>query len=146
MELRYPPARPTVVVHIIVARCLKAEHDQHWPTCPLVFHYLGRPIGSHLKGWKKACESAEMPDLHFHDLRRSAIRYMERAGIPRKVAMAISGHRTEAVYRRYDIVSQQDLKIAAAKMEHYLEGLRAGGNNPVATESHFRKGRFEEIH
>ncbi len=125
---------------------LKAEHDQNWPTCPLVFHYLGRPIGSHLKGLKKACESAEMPDLHFHDLRRSAIRNLERAGIPRKVAMAISGHKTEAVYRRYDIVSPQDLKIAAAKMEHYLHGLRAGSNNPVATESPSRKGRFEEIH
>ena len=60
---------------------------------------------------------------------------MERAGIPRKVAMAISGHKTEAVYRRYDIVSPRDLKLAAAKMENYLEGLRSG-SNPEAGESH----------
>jgi integrase len=124
---------------------LKADRDQNWPACPHVFHYQGRPLGSHLKGWKKGCESAQMPDLHFHDLRRSAVRNMERAGIPRKVAMAISGHKTEAVYRRYDIVSPQDLKIAATKMEHYFEGLRAGSNNRVATESPSRNRGLKEL-
>jgi len=49
---------------------------------------------------------------------------MERAGIPRKIAMSISGHKTEAVYRRYDIVSPQDLKLAAAKMDAYMERQR----------------------
>lgn len=46
---------------------------------------------------------------------------MERAGIPRNVAMSISGHRTEAVYRRYDIVSKRDLDLAAKRMEAYME-------------------------
>ena len=46
---------------------------------------------------------------------------MERAGIPRNVAMEISGHRTESVYRRYDIVSKRDLMSAAEKLERYLE-------------------------
>lgn len=98
----------------------KASRDQLWPDCPLVFHYLGRPIGSHIKGWSKACSAAGLPDLLFHDLRRSAVRNMERAGIPRNVAMAITGHRTESVYRRYDIVSKQDLRMAATRMEGYL--------------------------
>jgi integrase len=131
-------ASRTLPIYGDMRECLlmqKAERDQNWPACALVFHYLGRPIGSHIKGWKTACQAAGLPDLYFHDLRRSAVRNMERAGIPRKVAMSISGHKTEAVYRRYDIVSPQDLKIAAAKMENYLGGLRAGSNNPVATES-----------
>ena len=61
-----------------------------------------------------------MPGLKFHDLRRSAVRNMERAGIPRNIAMSITGHRTESVYRRYDIVSDRDLKQAATKLESYI--------------------------
>jgi integrase len=120
----------------------KAEHDQEWPDCPLVFHYLGRPIGSHIKGWDRACTAAGLEGLHFHDLRRSAVRNMERAGIPRKIAMSISGHKTESVYRRYDIVSPQDLKIAAAKLDNYLGEIRARGNNPVATIPDKKTGDF----
>jgi hypothetical protein len=52
------------------------------PGCDLVFHWNGKPLGSHLKGWDHACAAAGLPDLHFHDLRRSAVRNMERAGIP----------------------------------------------------------------
>jgi integrase len=101
----------------------KQAHGQDYPDCPYVFHYLGRRIGSHLKGWERSCKDAGLDGLHFHDLRRSAIRNMERAGIPRNVAMGISGHSTESVYRRYDIVSPRDLKLAAVRMETYLSGL-----------------------
>jgi integrase len=123
----------------------KQERDQKWPDCPRVFHYLGRPIGSHIKGWKEACGRAGVPGLLFHDLRRCAVRNMERAGFPRKLAMSISGHKTEAVYRRYDIVSPEDLKIARAKMETYLDQRQsevAGGNNPVATQSLTKPGHL----
>jgi len=78
-----------------------------------------KPLGSHLKGWAEACKAAGLPGLHFHDLRRSAVRNMERAGIPRKVAMSISGHSTEAIYRRYDIVSSDDLQSAAKKLAEF---------------------------
>jgi integrase len=71
----------------------KVEHDAARKDCPLVFHYLGRPIGSHIKGWDKACNAVGPPGLHFHDLRRSAVRNLERAGVPRQVAMKITGTR-----------------------------------------------------
>ena len=45
---------------------------------------------------------------------------MERAGIPRKVAMAISGHKTESIYRRYDIVVHRDLADAVTRMEQFF--------------------------
>ena len=44
---------------------------------------------------------------------------MERARIPRRVAMGLSGHKTERVYRRYDIVVEEDLKAAAKRLEKY---------------------------
>jgi integrase len=79
------------------------------------------PFGRHLEknGWHEACATAGLPGLLFHDLRRSAVRNMERAGIPRSVAMKISGHKTESIYRRYDIVAEGDLQDAGAKLEEY---------------------------
>ena len=48
--------------------------------------------------------------------------------------MEISGHKTEAVYRRYDIISRQDLATAATKMEHYLGTPKAAQQETVAAE------------
>jgi integrase len=88
---------------------------------PDVFpHLTGRHQGTRIeefrKAWKKARRAAGLPGLLVHDLRRSAVRAMEQCGVPRSVAMKITGHRTEAVYRRYAIVSDADLREAARRM------------------------------
>jgi integrase len=58
-----------------------AELREYWPSCQWLFHHQNRPIGRHLVGWTEACVRAGLPGLHFHDLRRSAVRNLERAGV-----------------------------------------------------------------
>jgi integrase len=110
----------------------KEARDQDYPDCLYVFHYRGQRIGEHIGGWDGACKKAGLEGLHFHDLRRSAVRNMERAHIPRKIAMGISGHLTEAVYLRYDIVSSLDLKLAGDRMETYFDGLKETAKQEAA--------------
>jgi integrase len=52
------------------------------------------------KAWAKACEKAGVPGRIPHDMRRTAVRNLERAGVPRSAAMRRVGHKTEAIYRR----------------------------------------------
>jgi integrase len=66
--------------------------------------------------WKNACNAAGLPGRIPHDFRRTAVRNLERAGVPRSAAMKMTGHKTEAVYRRYAITDSAMLQEAAAKL------------------------------
>ena len=83
---------------------------------PLVFHNEGEPIRNYYKAWHKACRLAGLPARIPHDFRRTAIRNMVRVGIPERVAMEMTGHKTRSVFDRYHIVSDGDLKAAAEKL------------------------------
>ena len=98
-------------------RRLEAKSTGEFPGMWLFRGEGGKRIRDFYHGWDSACERAGVPGQLFHDLRRSAVRNMERAGISRSVAMKISGHKTESVYRRYAIVSEQDIAEAGRKLE-----------------------------
>ena len=70
---------------------------------PWVFHRNGNEIRSMIEAWNKACDRAGLTGWLFHDIRRTAVRNLERAGVSRSVAMKLTGHKTESVYRRYAI-------------------------------------------
>jgi integrase len=85
----------------------------------LIFHRKGEPIREFRKSWAKACKKAKIKRL-FHDLRRSACRNMLAAGVPQVTAMQLSGHKTDSMFRRYAVVSENDLRTALRATQQYL--------------------------
>jgi integrase len=107
--------------------------------CPLVFHVDGQAMGDWRKTWARACVASGLfrvvrvddrtqrtvPSLVLHDCRRTAVRNLVRAGVPDKVAMTFTGHRTRSVFDRYNIVSERDLHDAGDKLAAYVTTLDA---------------------
>lgn len=83
---------------------------------PWLFHREGNPIKNFRHVWRTACQAAGVPDRIPHDFRRTAVRNLKRAGVSRSTAMAMTGHLTESVYRRYAVSDETSLKEAAVKL------------------------------
>jgi integrase len=96
----------------------KKETLQHYPSCAWVCHYRGERLRQvPRKQWKKGCVRVGLNSKLFHDLRRTAIMNMVRAGVPEVVAMKISGHKTREVFNRYSIISESDMRDAIDRLQ-----------------------------
>jgi integrase len=132
-----------------VIQIQREARDRKYPKCPWVFSHAGKPIKNLYKAWRAACvkvglgrmvcaacsgeigesgacskcsgKVAKYVGLIPHDLRRTGVRNLIRAGVPRSVAMKISGHKTESVFERYNITDREDLRDAAQRLTRYLD-------------------------
>jgi integrase len=93
---------------------------------PWLFHRNGNPIRDYRGAWASACKDAGVAKRIPHDFRRTAVRNLERAGVPRSAAMAMVGHRTESIYRRYAIADEAMLKEGAIKLAAFHASERGG--------------------
>jgi integrase len=87
----------------------------------LGFHRRGRPIKKFRRSWALACATAALPGRIPHDFRRTAVRNLFRAGIPERVAMQMIVHKTRSVFERYIIISESDLREAAASLDRVAD-------------------------
>jgi len=113
------------------------ETKRDYPLCRWVCHRRGVQIGSIHKIWQSVCVQLGLAtgervkkDGHFrnyqglivHDLRRSGLRNLIRAGVDRDTAKAISGHKSDDVFSRYNIVNEEDLAQAGTRVVAFMAG------------------------
>jgi integrase len=104
------------------------RRKEHGQIVPWVFHRHGRRVASFRRVWENACRLAGCPGRIPHDFRPTAVRNLVRAGVPERVAMTMTGHKTRSVFERYNIVSAGDLAEAATRLNRHSLSQRRTGN------------------
>jgi integrase len=101
----------------VIERRLKVRRLE----CEFVFHRKGKRIAAFAKAFKAAAARIGMAGLLPHDMRRSAVRNFRRSGLSEHEGMAPSGHKTDSVYRRYDIIAEDDLMESMVRVQEHLK-------------------------
>lgn len=113
--------------HIRVETVLRRQRDhvsrwerEHGCLCSAVFPWRGKPLQKLRRSWSTACRKAGRPGRLIHDFRRTAVRNLIRAGVQQAIAMKITGHKTDSVFRRYLIVDEELLAQATGAVAQLL--------------------------
>ena len=80
----------------------------------------GIPVRRWRTAWRTACQAAGVPTRFLHDCRRTAARNLIRANVPERVAMLLTGHKSRAIFDRYNIIHEQELLDAGDQLVEYL--------------------------
>ena len=124
--IRLSPARSKTLVGRIlpisapIAEALARRRARRDPDSPLVFHRDGLPVRRWRTAWRTACQAAGVPTRFLHDCRRTAARNLIRASVPERVAMLLTGHKSRAIFDRYNIIHEQELLDAGDQLVAYL--------------------------
>jgi integrase len=119
-----PELKASIVAQLERVRSLERETGH---IIPYLFPHLrgphqGKRVQDFKRAWKTACVKAGCPGMLRHDFRRTAVRNMVNLGVPERVAMKVSGHRSRTVFDRYHIVSPGDLQEVARKLTGTFSG------------------------
>jgi integrase len=101
--------------------------DAQGARVPYVFTRHGRRVTSVRHAFEQGCQAAGISDFVFHDLRHTATTNLRRAGVDALTAMKITGHKTMAVFKRYNTIDEPDLNAAQRRMDTYMDTTRQTG-------------------
>jgi integrase len=107
-----------------VLRCLPVALDTQGARVSYVFTRNGQRIKSIREVFARVCRDAGISNFVFHDLRHTAVTNLRRAGVDALTAMKITGHKTMAVFKRYNTIDEGDLTSARRRMDTYMDTMR----------------------
>lgn len=113
-EARLVPMLPDLTAMLRRLYTMRALHEPH------VFLLDGKPVASIKTAFLAACRRAGIEGFRFHDFRHTAVTNLRRAGVDPLTIMKITGHKTMAVFKRYNSFEVEDLKAAARRFNTYI--------------------------